>query len=488
MSHPDYSPSGSSQRAGTSAGDNGDATPAENISERLGSLKFDKSQFVPAARDAAAPRNYRHWIASSVGVVVVLVLLGFGWSAVRPRLLNQQLAAAQVDGSPAEVVAVMAVANGGGDGPRLSISGYVVAESKVQVPVKVTGTVVDLPIVEGMKVSAGDLLVKLDSQEYEIELKQAEASVQVAKARYEELLQSRTEEMEQTEANIDKAEAQVELAEKDSARSEQLAGSLSASELDKARSNVRETKAHLRQLKVTLQSAKTGTRRKQINGALAELERAKAVLEKAQYLFDCTKITADMDGTILQKFVEPGESIKVDPATGAATVCTMANLNNLLAEVEVHERDLDQIDVGQRCWVSPEASPELIYEARVERRSPVVNRQRGSVQVKVRILDPDEKLMPDMSCKVTFLTGSETSGSEPGVEVPQMAVTTQGSSPVIFVLERARAGGVARQRAVTIGKTRDQMVEIASGLHAGEKVLVSQKPLVDGQPVHCRVK
>ncbi len=181
MSHPDYSPSGSSQRPGTSAGDNGDAAPAENISERLGSLKFDKSQFVPTARYDAAPRNYRPWIASSAGVVVVLVLLGFGWSAMRPRILAQQVVAGQADGSPAEVFAVTAVANGGGDGPRLSISGYVVAESKVQVPVKVTGTVVDLPIVEGMKVSAGDLLVKLDSQEYEIELKQAEASVKVAK-------------------------------------------------------------------------------------------------------------------------------------------------------------------------------------------------------------------------------------------------------------------------------------------------------------------
>ncbi len=61
---------------------------------------------------------------------------------------------------------------------------------------------------------------------------------------------------------------------------------------------------------------------------------------------------------------------------------------------------------------------------------------------------------------------------------------TQGTSPVIFVLD----GAVARQRAVTIGKKHDQMVEIASGLRVGEKVLVSRQPLVDGQPVHCRVK
>ena len=190
--------------------------------------------------------------------------------------------------------------------------------------------------------------------------------------------------------------------------------------------------------------------------------------EKAQYLVDCTRVVAEIDGTVLQKFVEPGESIKVDPATGAATRLHDGKSCIICwPKSKSHERDLEQVDSRSACWVSPEAAPELIYEARVERRSPVVNRQRGSVQVKVRILDPDEKLMPDMSCKVTFLSGSQSPDAQQGVEIPQVAVVTQGSSPVIFVLD----GDVARQRAVTIGKTHDQMVEIASGLHVGEKVL-----------------
>jgi HlyD family secretion protein len=485
VSHPDYPSSPTSQRDPSAAQGNGDAAPAEDISQRLGSLKFEKSHFTPTVEHDAEPRNYGRLIVSGLAAIAVIAILSWGWSFLRSRGIGGQLSAAALDGAnPTEVVAVTAISNNGGDGPRLSVSGYVVAESKVQVPVKVTGTVVDLPIVEGTKVSAGDLLVKLDSQEYEIDLKEAQASTEAAKARLDELLLSRTEEMKQTQADIEKAEAQHELAERDLDRYQKLGDSASAQERDKAQTNVRETAARLKQLKVVLQSADTGARRQQINAAKAELKRATAAQEKAQYLVDCTKVVAENDGTILEKFFEPGESIKVDPATGAATVCTMANLHNLLSEVEVHERDLEQVEVGQRCWVSPEAAPELIYEARVERRSPVVNRQRGSVQVKVRILEADEKLMPDMSCKVTFLTGDQSPSSQQGVEIPQVAVVMQGTSPVIFVPD----GGVARQRSVTIGKTRDQMVEIASGLHAGDKVLVSHKPLVDGQPIHFRVK
>ena len=120
-------------------------------------------------------------------------------------------------------------------------------------------------------------------------------------------------------------------------------------------------------------------------------------MEKAQYLYDCTRVTSPIDGTVLQKSVELGESLRLDPVSGSTSLCVIADLSNLQAEVDVQEKDLPQLSIGQRCRVSPEAAPENVYEAKVERRAPVVNRQRGVVQVKVRILNPDDKLMPDIS-------------------------------------------------------------------------------------------
>ena len=246
------------------------------------------------------------------------------------------------------------------------------------------------------------------------------------------------------------------------ARSKSLKNDVVAAQIDEDETNVREAEAYLKQVTFALQLSEKGSRPEQIAAAAGEVKRAKAAREKAQYLFDCTRITSEIDGTVLQKFIELGESIRVDPVTGSPTLCVVANLNNLLAEVDVQEKDLERISVGQACRVSPEAAPQLIYEARVERRAPVVNRQRGVVQVKVRILDPDEKLMPDMSCKVVFLAGGARSGPERARA--GVCVAKPDASPVVFVLE----GDVAHERAVTIGKTQEQMIELTSGVGAAK--------------------
>ncbi len=480
MTQPHYQPDDGNGPAAPDAS-NGGRSPVDIISERLGSLKLQKTRFGTAALNRAkVPWNLDH--LRMAGVVLALFLCCY--FVYRISGFGQASATGSVADLPStEVVAVTAVSSGAAGEAMMSLSGYVVAESKIQVPAKVTGTVAELPIHEGSKISVGDLLVRLDSQPYESELKQAQASVEIAEAQLDELMQgSRLEDIEQLRANVEEAESRLNLCKTELARSKSLQGDVVRAEIDKDEANYHEAEAHLKQVTFALQLAEKGARPEQIAAAAGEVKRAQAVREKAQYLFDCTRITSEINGTVLQKFVELGESIRVDPVTGSPALCVIANLNNLLAEVDVQEKDLAQLSIGQACHVSPEAAPELVYAARVERRSPVVNRQRGVVQVKVRILNPDDKLMPDMSCKVSFLSGSASPGE--GVQVPELAVVKQGKSSVIFVLE----GDVARERAVTLGKSHNQIVEIASGILAGEKVLLSRQPLVDGQSVHCRVK
>jgi HlyD family secretion protein len=459
-----------------------EGSPVDAMSQRLSSLKLQKSQHRADLSIPNVPGHWRRWLAAAA---LLLAIFFVGRFTTRGGWFGQGLSAGASGASgTAEVVAVTVLSNGNaGEAAMPPFSGYVVAESKIQIPAKVTGTVAELPIHEGSKVAAGELLVRLDPQPYESELKQAVASVDIAQAQLDELEKgSRIEDIEQLRANVESAEARRDSAKKDLSRSKSLKGTISDAELDKAEFSVREAEANLKQLTSALRMAENGARQEQIAAAAGEVERAKAGRERAQYMYDCTRIVSDIDGTVLQKFVEVGESIRVDPVTGSPTLCTVANLDKLLAEVDVQERDLERIAIGQACLVSPEAAPELVYEARVERRSPVVNRQRGVVQVKVRILNPDGKLMPDMSCKVTFLANSGTPIE--GLQVPELAVNKQGVSPVIFVLD----GDVARQRNVTLGKTHDKMIEIASGINAGEKVLLSRQPLVDGQSVHCRVQ
>ena len=452
----------------------------EVISKRLGSLKLDKPSFRTDMQQAKPAKNLRRW------VVLAVLLLLFCGGAMAYQKNWFLLPAGQFKDLAATDVVAITVGGGGGensDDAMMSISGYIIAESKIQVSAKVTGTVAELPIMEGSKVSKGDLLVRIESQTYEADLKQAQASVKIAEARLAELQKgSRIEEIEQLQASLDQAIAKRDLGQKEFGRAEKLQGTISEAEMDRAHATIREAEAFVKQFKSALEMAENGARAEQVSAAAAEVERAKAIEEKAQYMFDCTRVISDLTGTVLHKSVELGESLRLDPVSGTSLLCTIADLNSLMAEVDVQERDLARISLGQPCRVAPEAAPENVYEALVERRAPVVNRQRSVVQLKVRIINPDDKLMPDMSCKVTFLRQSDAPTGT--VHVPRKALIKEGDATSLFVLEN----DVARRRVVTTGDSHDQMVEIASGVKPGEKVLLSRQPLVDGQAVRYRVQ
>ncbi len=454
----------------------GKPTLSEPMSARLGSLKMEKPSFRADMQMARRRGGKRRWIvAGSIVLLLALAVLGY-----RKNWLT--MAGASFVDTPVDVLAVTVGQQDDGEA-AMSLSGYVVAESKIQVSAKVSGTVLEVPIEEGSKVKKGDLLVRIDSQTYEADLRQAHAAVKIAEAHLAELKQgSRDEELEQLRANLEQAMARRDLGLKEKDRAEKLEGTISQAEMDKARFSVREAEAFVKQLRYALKLAENGARAEQLAAAEAEVERTKALAEKAQYLFDCTRVVSEFEGTVLTKSVQLGESVRIDPISGTTPVCVIANLNNMLAEIDVPERDLNLVSVGQACKVAPEIAPDNVYEARVERRAPIVNRQRDVVQLKIRILEPDDRLMPDMSCKVTFLR--EPSKDDSLLRVPRQAVIKEGDTTTVFVLDN----DVARRRVVQIGEARDQTIEIASGIERGDKVLLSKQPLVDGQPVRYRLQ
>src|SRR4029077_17198649 len=116
-----------------------------------------------------------------------------------------------------------------------------------------------------------------------------------------------------------------------------------------------------------------------------------------------TKIYAPTDGkgtsfTLLERKVAVGESIQADLTYTA--LCTLADLTQMEAEVEVQERDLAVLKIGAPCEIIPDAYSVRVYQGKVNRKQPIVNRQRGVVQVKITIDHPDEYLLPDMNARV----------------------------------------------------------------------------------------
>ena len=374
-------------------------------------------------RDQAATparrRRSRLWVT-----LVVLALVGL-WVGLRARA-----------GRVPEVQVVSATATAPGKpvrGTVLSGSGYVVTGEKyISIGVRVPGRIERYFVEEGQSVHAGDPLVALDDRDYRAAVAQAEAAVHTA------------------EANLALHEADLR----------------------------RISALHERHI-VSRADLDTAVNRAAVDRAtVAQLH---AQLDQAKVQLDYTVLRAPRDGVVLAKMKEVGEIAVPGGFEGAGDLIRMANLEDLRAEIDINESDLHRIQMGQDAEVVPDAYPERAYAARVVKLYPQVNRQKGTLKIEVQIPHPDEKLLPDMSVRINFLT--EARPPTPGgtvVTVPRAALREDEHGRYVWVV----ADGRVRRQAVTTGAELGDQVQIVDGLAGGEALATGDASrLHDGDPV-----
>ncbi len=320
--------------------------------------------------------------------------------------------------------------------PALSGSGYIVTgERYVSIGVRVPGRIERYFVEEGQSVRKGDPLVQLDDRDYRAQVARAEAQVALAKAQWE------------------LAEAELQRV-----RSLRAQGVASQQELD-----VQESRARV---------------------ARAALAQAEAELQQARVNLDYTLLRAPTDGVILSKAKEVGEIAVPGGFAGSGDLIRMANLSDMRAQIDVNEADLARVYMGQQAVVTPDAYPDAKYPAEVVKFYPQVDRSKGTLRIEVRILQPDERLLPDMSARVTFLADvQQTNGSDPMVFVPAAAVRrNERGEAFVWLVD----GEKVRARPVQVGTTLAGRVQVREGLVGSELVVVSATPLRDGQRVRVQ--
>jgi RND family efflux transporter MFP subunit len=326
----------------------------------------------------------------------------------------------------------------------LTASGYVVARRKAVVSAKIQGRLAELRVEEGSRVRDGELIARLESNDYEAQVRRAQASVQ-------------------------RAEADLAEARRQSALSERLAAEaiVSTDQAEAAKSRVRLAEAALAQ-------------------AQADLGFARAQLAN-------TRILAPFTGTVVKKMAEVGESVAPIPpgvniSTSSGAIVALADLDTLEVEADVAESNVARLRDGQPAEVTVEAFPDRRYRAVLRQVIPTADRTKATVQVKVTILDKDLDLKPEMSSKVTFLEpqARAVAGAAPAppvVKVPAQAVAKRGDRTVVFEVR----DGTVRERTITAGPERDGQIEVKQGLAGGES-LVARPPdgMRDGDAVRVK--
>ena len=152
----------------------------------------------------------------------------------------------------------------------------------------------------------------------------------------------------------------------------------------------------------------------QLDDAQAELTAAEAGLREAQGLLDLagwqlawTVIRSPIDGVVLEKLADENELVSPQSFGGdkgpSTALLAVADPQDLQIEIDLNESDLSKVWLGQPCRVTPEAYPDHVYDGYVVEIAPEANRQKGTLQIKVQVKDPDRHLIPELSAKVDFL-------------------------------------------------------------------------------------
>ena len=425
----------------------------------LKSLRIDRGKRSRSERSGWAAR----WIVAGV---VLLVLLGAGRFAY--GILNAEREVEIVR------VALPSSSAGASDSIVLNATGYIIAAHKIQVASKVLGRVAWIGIDKGDKVKEGQVLVRLEDDEYKAQLQQAKGKLASLLARLAELeAGSRPEEIERARAEVVEAEANLTNAKIAFDRAEPLVrdGVQAKSVLDDARARLDREAARVNAVRKAYELVRIGPRKEQIAAMRGQVDEVRGEVAFFETQLTNTVIRAPVTGTILERAVEKGEFVTtsfVGDRGAKGYVASLANLDDLRAELDINQNDFAKLGPRQRAIVTTDAYPDRKYEGVIDEVSPEANRQKATVQVKVKILSPDEYLRPEMNANVAFVAEekpAQTSAVRPVLVIPSSAVRDNS----VFLV----ANGKAFRRNVRVGGTTAQGLRIESGLTGGEELILN---------------
>ena len=408
------------------------------MNEQTSSARPDLSglRIEERVRPAGTGRRTRRLIA---GAVVIILAASALWLAFRSRAAVVSLAEARPAGDPAATA-------------LLNASGYITPRRRATVAAKITARVVDVYVDEGMVVTEGQLLARLDDAD-------AQKRLQAARTQ-----------RDATASLIASLKVNLANAERELDRNANLAsdGFASAQTLDQARTAAESLKA-------------------QVAAAEEQVKAADAQIALAQQDVDNCTVRAPFSGVVVSKDAQRGEMVSPISAGGGFTrtgIATIVDMNSIEIEVDVNESYIARVVPGQRVEAVLDAYPDWRIPASVRTVIPTADRQKATVKVRITFDKLDPRILPDMGVKVSFLAG-EQAAARPAAKavVPREAVRLVDGKTVVF-LDRE---GVLERRAVSLGLEIGADVEITAGVAPGDKVVVGGTAgLRDGQRIKVK--
>lgn len=312
---------------------------------------------------------------------------------------------------------VVRLAGSNDSGAILSASGYILPDRKADVSSRIFGTLEWVGIEVGSKVKKGEVIGRIANADIAAQVEEAKASLADAEREYDRWKKIVDKGIEPKE-RLDRAETQLQL--------------------------------------------------------------ARARLKQSEASFEYTLIRAPFDGIVVRRTAQAGEN--VGPAGGVVTggsLCTLVDRSSLEMVADVNETNIAKVRVGQKVEVAADARPDRKYKGEVRQVVPTADRTKGIIQVKIRLLDSDDALLPEMTARASFLRDGAVAGAPRRVIAPRGAVRDRAGRKVVFLVERMKV----RVQTVDTGAEGEDGVEILKGLQGGEEVVTGGGIVEEGVEV-----
>lgn len=333
-------------------------------------------------------------------------------------------------------------------------SGRVEKVSRTQIGSEITGVVLERLVQEGDRVSRGDVLLVLKSDEISAQVRQAEA----------ELKELATTRRPQAEVDLANAKVQLEQAQREAVRRRNTElGILSAEEREKSIEAEKLARNNLESARLKVSSlARDKVEETKLRERLAALQ---AQLAK-------TKIRAEVSGIILTRNVEPGDLVQP-----SQTLFTIALDGATEIRVPFDERNLPLLALQQKAAVITDAYPNQPFPAHINFIAPSIDAQRGTVDVRLTVDPVPDFLRQDMTVSVNV----ETNKRERTLVIPNDALSSISGNKAMVILVRDRK---IQRHPITLGLRGLVMSEVVAGLKEGDHVLIdAESVLKDGTRV-----
>jgi HlyD family secretion protein len=400
---------------------------SDPLSSDLASLRIDRGA-------STAPRSYTRPLVTLIAVAAVSAVVYLGvLPRVKGEIFQQEVQATEVSMvSPVQSTVTV------------TSTGYVVPQVISKVGAKIEGRVSRVLVKEGDTVKAGALIVQLDDADQRSSIAAAVSRVAVARA------------------HVQTARANLADMDQQARREDALVKTGAAG------------RATLEDLQ-----AKQASLLEQVKASESEASAAQSDVDSLRTNLLDRSIVSPIDGTIVSKPIEVGETVTV----GGNPVAEVADFKSLLVETDVPEGRLHLVKKGSPAEIVLDAYPERRYRGEVTEFGQRVNRAKATLVVKVRFTDSLDDVLPDMAARVSFLTQAITKDSlaeKPKRVVPSNAVFDRGGGKNVFVI----ADGKLRLTRVTLGGSVGSGFELVDGPPAGTKLVSSPRAeLADGQAI-----